>query len=200
MRNGNKNKFYFSLLLSLFLLNGSMAYSNLMLEELPEKTIDSVDIRALVQQQIETARLSAFENEEIKETAAEQTEEEEELTVVSGSSYFDTTIIGLSAAFLFSLAGGLFYLLRKNKKNKEETSERKKFKENIKKIRNEKRIDYGNNHLQSIRTGLLGDVGNISGSAAVINYEARRRSISKGELYLAAKIKSFELSKIDNYR
>lgn len=196
-----KTKTLITILLLLLSLNISAA--NIMLDELPDETMDSVDIRALVLQQIEKARLSAIEKEEENEKEIAEInnkEEEEEMITVAGSDYFDPTIIAGSVLFLFSLAGGLFYLLKKNKQSKTQSNERKEFKENIKKIRNEKRIDLGNNQLQSVRTGLLNDVGSISGGAAVINFEARRRSIAKGELYLAAKIKSFELSKIDNYR
>ncbi len=173
-----------------------------LIETMPEETIDSIDIRALVKQQIENAQKASEGKESTTSTLPETNniDEDQAIIPVPANDSFDPLVIGSSIVFLLSLTAAFLYFIKKNKKAKEHTDERKEFKNNIKKVRTEKRIDIKPNHLQSIRSSLLGEVGSISGGVAAINYEAKRRSIAKGELYLAAKIKSFELSKIQNFR
>jgi hypothetical protein len=156
---------------------------------------DSIDVRALVQSQLEMAReKEKFEREN---SAAIYTTTGKSESTVTGSlnkipSLLNPTNLKVSLLVIFS--GILFSVIifRRKKKNKSNDFE-KMFKNNINRMRTENLMRKEDNGLIELRNKLIRSEGiNLQS----ISPMAKELQISKGELILAAKIKSFQLAQI----
>ena len=171
--------------------NGSAnSYANINI-----KLMAGADIRSIVQAQIDSARARDYRGE-IKSCMFN-----EDLSTNAGNSFQkgnlgNESFIIENLRFLlivgFSIIAFLIVFIRRVRiKNKKSAS--KKLKDNIRLIREEGNIDNNVNELNLVRSKLV----NQSASDVVVSSvtkKAKGLKIGKGEVMLAAKIKSYQLA------
>ena len=168
-------------------------------------TVDSVDIRGMVQEQITAAKKKMLEEKKSpagvlinKKKALKESNIEEPFGIVNkirelfARSNENIASVALLAGSTFLVFGTV--LLRRFK-IKKKNIRHKKLVKNINSIREEKVAVKNDPKLKSVRTKLKSNPEQFSGENA-LTQTAKELNISKGELMLAAKIKSYELSKI----
>jgi hypothetical protein len=180
--------------------------------------IDSVDISQLVSAQIETARkkqtqdsidileaknipLKAVATSQAVITPKPKNEKpqwqalgayvEQVLREVSTANEITIKLSIMGAATFFAFI--IVYVRRKKINSKRET--KANFKDGIKLIREERVKDRINIGLSLIRNKLIGSASSFLLSNDSVAKNARDLNIAKGEIYLAARIKSHELKK-----
>lgn len=157
---------------------------------------DSVDIRGMVQKQIQEAQkkqkaeLISVDNKNYKSTPIIKKSSKQTLEQIEVISWMTTEIIILLSA---SIAAVIFIVIRRRRLRK--SSSNRDLKKNIKIIREEQLVINIDPRLRSIRKRLclnsfyLNNVGNDVSAAA------RRLQIAKGEILLASRIRSYEIEK-----
>jgi len=145
---------------------------------------DSIDIRSLVTEQINAVKIkesqTAVESnkaEIIPQTSIEVKLESKDYTY---HIIFFVIEIGLAASLI------LLWMKRKEINNKYAV---KYLKLNVAKIRKEKIGTKINDDLSRLRTTLIAQPINVNDHGRDITYKAKKYSISKGEVHLAAKLK-----------
>jgi hypothetical protein len=168
--------------------------------------LDSVNIREMVQQQIVAAKKKMLEgkattpqvlNSNLKKVLKENDNEKsfnilETIKVFIAKSNEDFARVILLGGSTFLVFGTV--LIRRIKIKKRSISRRKLVK-NINSIREEKIVLKDDPKLKNVRTKLKNNPEHYSEENS-FDVTAKELNISKGELLLAAKIKSYELSKI----
>ena len=161
---------------------------------------DSVNISQMVQAQIEAARKKQLEQQsqsslpvvlKAKENkAGEETTfaEMRKMIPLSDNLIMKFFILG-SAGFLASI---FIFIRRLQSKKKSVNCDLKK---NIKLLREEKIFSPKDKKLSGLRTKLAGAPSTFELSNKAVARNAREMNIAKGEIYLAAKIKSHEMNK-----
>lgn len=154
---------------------------------------DSVSISELVALQIKSAKEK--EEQLVSETASVEVDERTEIpwkkneSFLSDFNFFSNRylILGIAGVILF----GFVFLRRKafEKKNKSI----KKLKKNIQLIREERALKISNPKMNEIRIALRKNPSSLTNDEVEITKTAKELNISKGEILLAARIKSFEL-------
>ncbi len=166
-------------------------------QDYSEKTSDSVDVRALVQSQVDIAREKEKEdqlkNEKINDKIAVKENKEVSNNLSSFEPFSNTIFIKSGVIILF--AGFIFsFVLLRRKRSNSKKDFNKIFKENINLIRSEKLMSREEDPaLNDLRNRLVKWEAPTSRS---ISSKAKALQISKGELILAAKIKSYQLAQI----
>lgn len=163
----------------------------------PEKSSDSVDVRALLQSQIDIAREKEKEEElKINQSNSRITSNEIK-TPPKNLSSFDlfSNILFIKAGVIMLFAVSTFsYIFFRRRRIRNKKDFNKIFKKNINLIRAEKLFSKEDNPaLNSLRNQL---VENESITSRSISSKAKELHISKGELILASKIKSYQLAQI----
>jgi hypothetical protein len=169
--------------------------------------VDSVNIREMVEEQITAAKKKMLEEKESaitgiltsnEKTVPKETGNEVHLGVIEKIREFlykankDMARVALLAGSTFLVFGTV---LIRRVKIKKKNIRRKKLVKNINSIREEKVVAKDNPKLKNVRTKLKNNPENF-GEENSFGETAKELNISKGELLLAAKIKSYELSKI----
>ncbi|HPN37635.1 MAG TPA: hypothetical protein PL041_04475 [Melioribacteraceae bacterium] len=151
-------------------VDSSMAYVN-----------DSVNVRDLLAKEIEVIKAKQLEEDKKLQTLviSETTEQQE-----GGLSILEYSFIVIEVFLVSAIL--VFYLKRRNTKKKVEI---KKLKFNISKLREEKIVCGLTNDLTNVRRKLLTIPINYNDGGKDVIIKARQYEISKGEVYLAAKLK-----------
>lgn len=148
---------------------------------------DSVNISSLIQSEIDDIKTKENTNKNSSGSQSAQAENKDN-SVFLGLS--ETILIRLFLLVDVILVAFLFVIWRRRKEriNKELKA---KFKSNIKKLREERIKGKEDERLKALRKNLQAHpiCGNLNDSS--VSSQAKKLSISKGEIYLAAKIKSF---------
>lgn len=150
---------------------------------------DSIDIRSLVNEQI-----SKIKEQESKAVSTNNAVKVNKAQILSGrESKFNITakdFISYAVFFLVELvlAASLIFLWIKRKEINNKYAV-KYLKLNIAKLRSERIGTKFNNDLTKLRTTLVGQTINVNDPGRDITYKAKKYSISKGEVHLAAKLK-----------
>ena len=176
-------------------------------------TSDSINIRQMVEEQISAVKTRQLEEAKKSENIVEKKSEtslkgKEE----NGSGLFYTSevstlekiktafsslevmnnkfsILGFATILIFSVVIIRRKILSRQKVNKNS------LKENIKLLREEKAVKKFNPKLTGIRNSLIHDSSTFANPKAGISKIAKELNIAKGEILLAAKLKSHELNK-----
>ncbi len=163
---------------------------------------DSINISALVQTQINKARakLNSAENDVIKTEAPAPVQEKSwfeglGLPFNLSDSLTQKILIIVLASFLV-----LGFVFIKRLKSAKKKKPEKILKRNVAFIREERVLKVENNKLSSVRQKLSADPNYLNSSADNLTKRAKELNIAKGELILAAKIKSHELAKVSSVK
>ena len=162
------------------------------------KLMIGADIKAIVQTQIDSARARDFRGEikscVYKENleanivhSFQQPELESKSFLIDNLKFF--IIVG------FSIAVFLGVFIRRSKIENQK-SVRKKLKENINLLRTEGSIAKNNPELNQVRTKLVNQSSDVVVSS--VSKKAKGMKIGKGEVMLAAKIKSYQLAQFSS--
>lgn len=148
---------------------------------------DSVDIRSMVTEQINAAK----ENKTVQNNKIVQSNKAEIIPTVNQESLVKTSDYTYYVIFFFieiGLAASLvlLWIKRKEMNNKYAV---KFLKLNVAKLRKEKIGTKFNADLTKLRTQLSAQTFNVNDHGRDITYKAKKYSISKGEVHLAAKLK-----------
>ena len=159
---------------------------------------DSIDIRKIVNDQIEQARKKEETAKTIPATvsATVVTAGLSGNEVPSFSAWYKNELIwkgGLLA--VVSVAALTFVLIRRRKVNSPKKLQ-KALKKNIKNLREEKLIETGDSKLSAIRNRLRKNIKTYSENGGRFAQKARELNIAEGELLLAARIRSHEMIKV----
>ncbi len=141
---------------------------------------DSVNVRDILAKEIEAIKTKQLEEDKKLQTLVVTQEAEQD----SGLSLLEYSFILIEAVLVITI--GVFWLKRKSSKKKVEL---KKLKFNISKLREEKIICSLTNDLTSVRRQLQTIPINYNDGGKDVIRKARQYEISKGEVFLAAKIK-----------
>jgi len=169
---------------------------------------DEVNIDSLVAAQVAIARAKKWENYIAPEKpkpvllASEKIESVQKndwrsiIPNTIGLSEEATMKVGIilfSAMFVFFVVGIRRLILKPKRSTK-------KLRSNIELMRNEKAVSKKKTKLKGVRENLLNSPVNFSTAEGSLTKRAKELKIAKGEIILAAKIKSFELSVCSNER
>ena len=175
---------------------------------------DSVDIRQMVEEQISAIKIRQLEEAKKSENIAEKSEtsltsKDENrsdlfyiyTSLVSTLERIKTSllsldvmnnkfsILGFATILIFSVVIIRRKILSRQKDNKNS------LKENIRLLREEKAVKKLNPKLTDVRNSLIRDSLTFANPKAGISKIAKELNIAKGEILLAAKLKSHELNK-----
>ena len=175
---------------------------------------DSVDIRQMVEEQISAIKIRQLEKAKKSENIAEKSEtsltsKDENrsdlfyiyTSLVSTLERIKTSllsldvmnnkfsILGFATILIFSVVIIRRKILSRQKDNKNS------LKENIRLLREEKAVKKLNPKLTDVRNSLIRDSLTFANPKAGISKIAKELNIAKGEILLAAKLKSHELNK-----
>jgi hypothetical protein len=142
---------------------------------------DSVNVREILAKEIE--EIKAKQNEEDKKLQTLVISKKNEETE-SGFSIIEYLFVGIESILVITI--GILYLRRKKGKKRNEL---KKLKFNISKLREEKIVCGLTNDLTTVRRQLQTIPIDYNDGGKDVIRKARQYSISKGEVYLAAKLK-----------
>jgi hypothetical protein len=145
---------------------------------------DSIDIRSLVTEQINAVKIKEDQTavKNIKAELIPQTS----IKVESGSRDYTYHIIFFLIEIVLAASLIFLWIKRKEINNKYAV---KYLKLNIAKLRKEKIGTKINDDLSRLRTTLIAQPINVNDHGRDITYKAKKYSISKGEVHLAAKLK-----------
>ena len=173
---------------------------------------DSVDIRQMVEEQISAIKIRQLEEAKKSENIAEKSETSLTSKDENRSDLFYTSlvstleriktsllsldvmnnkfsILGFATILIFSVVIIRRKILSRQKDNKNS------LKENIRLLREEKAVKKLNPKLTDVRNSLIRDSLTFANPKAGISKIAKELNIAKGEILLAAKLKSHELNK-----
>jgi hypothetical protein len=159
-------------------------------------TRDSVNIRQLVQDQINKVQEIQNTSSVKQDNSNSPTSYKEDLS----NGLNDSLSSGLKykfSAIILAMIISAFYLVLKRKKATKNNNH-KSIRKNISSLRAEKPIIRARSELSIIRTNLKKNAVFLSPHEREISKSAKELKIAKGELYLAAELKSLELTKIGN--
>jgi len=182
-------------------------------------TTQNINLKKLVSAEIETARIKQMDDPnsnsqtnippvvhtqpvEIQHTETQQNKvvlkkepEKSQLEkLVSSMQMSDETTIRVSVMAFATFAAFVVVFARRKKLNVKK-SKKQNYKDGIKLIREEKVKVQSNGKLSLVRNKLIGRTSAYQVSNDIVSKNARELSIAKGEIYLAARIKSHELKK-----
>ena len=158
-------------------------------------TKDSVNVHQLVQDQINKVQENQKTSTVKPENSNWETPNKEDLSTNSNS--INSGIKYKIFAIILAMIISFIYLVLKRKKITKKKNH-KSLKNNISSLRTEKPIIRERDELSTIRTNLKKNAVFLSPQEREISKSAKELKIAKGELYLAAELKSFELTKIGN--
>lgn len=152
---------------------------------------DSVNISSYIQSEIESIKTKETAKKQINENEAgliEEQAENKESGVFLGLS--EGTLIKIFLLVDAALVAFLFLIWRRRKERIAKEL-KAKFKSNIKKLREERIKGKEDERLNNLRKNLQAHpiCSNLTDNS--VSTQAKKLNISKGEIYLAAKIKSF---------
>jgi membrane protein implicated in regulation of membrane protease activity len=169
---------------------------------------EAVNIDSLVSAQVAIARAKKWENHEAPEIQISAMPAVGKIESAKNTNWFlqYTSMVGadeataIKGAVIFFAALFVFlvvfirrmFLNRKKKKND--------LRSNIQLLRSEKSMSKKGTKLKVIRKNLLNNSVNLNSSEGSLTRRAKELKIAKGEIILAAKIKSYELSVCSNER
>jgi len=159
---------------------------------------DSVNIRQLLQEQINKVQenQNKTSNKPVEINADWGTSNKEDLNAGTKDILSPGLKYKFASIILAMIISGFYLILKKEKIIKKNKS--RFLKENISSVRAEKPIRREKNELSIIRTNLKKNAVFLSPHEREISKSAKELKIAKGELYLAAELKSLELTKIGN--
>jgi hypothetical protein len=186
-------------------------------------TEDSVDIKQIVLLQIETARkkqtqdsitalkAKSIQSAPVKSVALSQVkvtvkQKSEKTQWEQFVAYTEPVIYAMSKASVMTIKLAIigafsciafFVVFVRRKKISLDKTKKNDIKDSIKLIREEKVKDKKNKSLSFVRNKLIGSTSTLQLSSDSVSKHARELNISKGEIYLAARIKLHELKKVN---
>jgi hypothetical protein len=148
-----------------------------------EGNASQTDIKALVQKQIAEIK----KKEQTHEKPVRQVAEKEEVSKTGNSAAVDSLIMKGFILFQTTLIAALFILWRRSKRELRKYH-KSKLKNNIRNMREEKVKTSHNPKLATLRSSLGNEAKRMHDFRKDITKQAKRYSIAKGEVHLAAKL------------
>lgn len=155
---------------------------------------DSIDIKELLSEQILSARKMMEEQSSIEVIPPL----EDELLPEAESELLPSGLKLKVYVILVSSIAAAFYLVWRRKKSSIEKTGKEELKKNILSIRDEKPYKRASDELSVIRARLKENASYLSSKDSELAGAARDLKIAKGELHLAAVLRSHELVQIGN--
>ena len=146
-----------------------------------EAAKENLDARKVLMKQVDEAKQKDIANNAVVKPGSNLVKQDD---VSNNIGWLRILFFVIEGALLI----GLFYLWNRSRINKI-IRKKNRFKEQIQKIRQEKVGSPPSNYLSQIRKGLSFLPTSLENSGKEITLKAKKYSLSKGELHLAAKLK-----------